>query len=76
MELKYYRKERLDRIDIAAEKQGRISTLQSNGQTLEKLFDFQGRGYSLARSALSRHHFELFDGTRIPAPECLTMGSK
>ena len=32
---KYYRKERLDRVNITAEKQGRVSTLQSNGQTCQ-----------------------------------------
>ena len=63
-------KKLLDRVGVTAEKQGCISALEGNQQSLKELFYFNGWGERFARRAVSRYGLQSFDSHGVPPTKC------
>ena len=62
---------RHNRLNVTGNEDSRISSLQSNRQTLEEVFDFHSRGLSPSACFYSGQHFEEGGGDWIPSAERL-----
>ena len=60
-----------DWIKVPCDQEGCVSSLQSNGKALEKMFNFHGGGLSPSTSFYGGQLFEKGGGDRIPSSERL-----